>query len=104
LPSDKCNQHKQPTEVELVSLILSFAKVFLDIIDELNHPIHLHPLHAFSCEFHHEPDDLHGAILSYNISIYDLASEAHCTILDRGYLIASLSLLDFSISLINALF
>jgi hypothetical protein len=89
--------------VELVSLILHFATVFLKLVDEVTHPIHLHPLHAFPCEVHHEPGDLRGVILSYNISSYELASEAHCTILDRGYLVASLSLLNFVVCLLDAL-
>jgi hypothetical protein len=28
--------------------------VFLQFVDEVTHPIHLHALHTFSCEVHHE--------------------------------------------------
>jgi hypothetical protein len=89
--------------VELISLILSFATVFLNLIDDVTHPIHLDSLHTFSCEVHHEPSDLCGEILSYDIAIYDLESEVHCAILDRSYLVASLFLFDFAISLLDAL-
>jgi len=77
--------------------------IFLELIDEVTWGIHIHSLHAFSCEVHHEPDDLCGVILSYKISIYELASEVHYTILDRGYLEASLSIFDFAISLLDVL-
>jgi hypothetical protein len=60
--------------MELVSLILCFAIVFLELVDEVAHPIHLHPLHEFPCEVHHEPDDLHGAVLSNELASYELAS------------------------------
>jgi len=83
--------------VEPISLILSFTIFFLKLIDEVNRPIYLHSLHAFSCEVHHKLGDLDGAILSYKIYSYELASEVHYTILDRGYLVASLSFLDFTI-------
>jgi hypothetical protein len=59
--------------MELISLILRFAAVFLEIVDEVARPFHLHPLHAFSCEVHHEPDDLRGVVLSHRLSIYELA-------------------------------
>jgi hypothetical protein len=89
--------------VELVSLILSFVAIFLEIIDEVTHPIHMHSLHAFSYKVHHEPNDLCGAILSYKLANYELASEAHYAILDRGYLVASLSLFNFPIILLDSL-
>jgi hypothetical protein len=89
--------------VEFVSQILSFTAVFLKFIDEVTHPIHLHAFHTFSCEVHHEPGDLCGAVLPYDLSNYELESEVHCTILDRGYLVASLSLFDFIVSLLDAM-
>jgi hypothetical protein len=76
--------------MELVSLILSFTTVFLKLIDEVNRPIHLRSLHAFSYEVHHKPSDLCGVIFSYKLASYELESEAYCAILDRGYLVASL--------------
>jgi hypothetical protein len=89
--------------VEFVSFILRFTVVLLDFIDKVTHPIHLHSLHTFSSEVHHEPGDLCGVVLSYDLSSYELASEAHSAILDRGYLIASLSLFDFTLSLLDSL-
>ena len=89
--------------MEFVSLIPSFTKVFLNFIDEVTLPINLHSLHTFSYEVHHELDDLFGVVLSYKLASYELEIEAHCAILDRGYLVASLSLLNFSISLLDAL-
>jgi hypothetical protein len=103
LKSDKCDQNDQPTEVEFVSQILSFTTIFLEFIDEVTHPIHLHALHTFTCEFHHEPSDLCGVVLSYELSSYELASKAHCAILYRGYLVASLSFFDFTVSFLDAL-
>jgi hypothetical protein len=102
-PSDKLNQHYQPAKVELVSLILSFTTIFLKLVDEVACPVHVHSLHAFSCEVHHEPGDLCGMVLSYKLASYELASEAHCTILDRGYLVASLSFFNSVVSLLDAL-
>jgi hypothetical protein len=102
-PSDKCDQHQQPAEMELVSLILCFTTVFLELVDEVAHPVHLHPLHALPCEVHHEPGDLRGVVLSDELASYKLASKAHCAILDRGYLVASLSLLNFVVCLLYAL-
>ena len=102
-PSDKCDQNDQPTEVEFVSLILSFVVVFINFINEVTHPIHLHSLHTFSCEVHHEPNELCGAVLPNDISIYELASEAHCSILYRGYLVISLSFFYFFVRFLDAL-
>jgi hypothetical protein len=89
--------------VELVSLMLLFTTVFIKLFDEVTRPVHLHPLHAFSYEVHHEPGDMRGAVLSYNLASYKLASESHCAILDRGYLVASLSLINFTICFLYAL-
>jgi hypothetical protein len=88
--------------VELVSLILCFTTVFLKLVDEVTPNSSAFPP-CISLEVHHEPGDLCGVILSYKISSYELASEAHCTILDRGYLVASLSLFYFIVCLFYAL-
>jgi len=85
-------------------LILSFETIFLKFIDEVTHPIHLHSLHTFTCEFHHEPSDLCGAVLSYELARYELEIEVHCAILYRGYLVDSLSFFDFVVSFLDALF
>jgi hypothetical protein len=84
-------------------LILSFAKVFLEFIDEVNRPIDMHSLKTFFCEVHHEPDDLCGVVLPYELANYELESEVHCTILDRGYLVSSLFFFDFTICFLDAL-
>jgi hypothetical protein len=87
--------------VELVSLIVRLATVFLKIFDEVIHLIHFHPLHAFPCEVNHEPSDLCGAVLSDELANYELEIKAHFSILDRGYLVASLALFYFPVCLLN---
>jgi hypothetical protein len=89
--------------MELVSLILHFTTVFLKLVDEVACLVHLHPLHALPCEDYHEPSDLCGVVLYEEISNYNLASKVHYAILDRGYLVASLSLLNFVICFLYAL-
>jgi hypothetical protein len=88
--------------MEFIPLILHFATVFLELVDEVARLVHLHPLHALPSEVHYEPSDLFRMVLSDEISIYKLASEAHYAILDRGYLVASLSLFYISIILLYA--
>ena len=63
----------------------------------------MHPLHTFPYEVHHKLGDLCGAVLSDELASYELESEEHYTILDRGYLVASLSLLNFVVCLLDAL-
>jgi hypothetical protein len=63
----------------------------------------MHALHTFSCEVHHEPDDLFGEVLAYDLANYEFASEAHYFILDRGYLVTSLCFLNFFVSFLDAL-
>jgi hypothetical protein len=58
--------------MELISLILRFATVFLELVDELARPIHLHSLHAFFCEIHHKLGDLRRAVLSDELASYEL--------------------------------
>jgi hypothetical protein len=89
--------------MEFISQILSFAKIFLQFIDEVNFPIHLHALHTFSSKVHHEPGDLCGAVLPYELANYELKSEVNYAILYRGYLVTSLSFFDFVVSLLDAL-
>jgi hypothetical protein len=89
--------------VEFIFQILGFTEIFIYLIDEVTHPIHPHSLHTFSYKVHHELGDLCGAVLPYDISSYELASEVHCAILYRGYLVTSLSFLDFSVSFLYAL-
>jgi len=89
--------------MEFISQILGFVEILLHLIDEVVDPVHLHSLHTFSCEVHHEPGDLCGVLLPYDISSYDLASEMHYAILYRGYLVTSLSFFDFVVSFLDAL-
>ena len=89
--------------MEFISQVLGFEAILLQLIDEVVRPVHLHALHTFFCEVHHEPDELCGAILSYELASYELASEAHCTILYRGYLVTLLSFFDFSVRFLDVL-
>jgi hypothetical protein len=89
--------------VELISKILGFTKILLEFIDKVAHSVHLHALHTFSYEVQHELGDLCGAGISYNISSYELASEAHYAILYRGYLVTSLSFFDFTVTFFDVL-
>jgi hypothetical protein len=77
--------------------------ILLKFVDEVAGPIHLHPLHAFSYEVHHEPGDLSGVILSYKLPSYELAREVHYAILYRCYLLASFSLFYFIVCLLDVL-
>ena len=89
--------------MEFIPPILRFAAVFLKLVDEVNLPVHFHPLHALPSEVHYEASDLFWMVVSYDISSYKLESEVHCTILDRGYLVASLSIVYIAIILLYAL-
>jgi hypothetical protein len=89
--------------MEFISQILGFAAILLHLIDEVVHPVHLHALHTFSCEVHHEPSDLCGVVLPYELAIYELESEVHYSILYRGYLLTSLSFFDFSVRFLDVL-
>jgi hypothetical protein len=90
--------------VELISIILSFATLLLELIDEVTRPIHLHALHTFFDKVHHEPSDLCGEVPSYQLSNYELVSDVHYAILDRGYLVAFLSFFKFAICFLDVLF
>jgi hypothetical protein len=43
-------------------------------------------------------------VLNYDTVNYELESEVHYTILDRGYLVTSLSVFDFVVGFLDALF
>jgi hypothetical protein len=83
--------------MEFIALVLCFMVVLLKLVDEVTRPVHLHPLHALSYEVYHEPNDLCLMVLSDDLASYKLASKVHCAILDRGYLVASLSLFYITI-------
>jgi hypothetical protein len=89
--------------MEFIPLILRFMEVFLKLVDKVTHLVHLHPLHAFPSEVYCELGDLFQTILSDQLSSDKLASEVHCAILDRGYLVDSLSLFYITIILFYAL-
>jgi hypothetical protein len=89
--------------MEFIAQVLGFVEIFLQLIDEVAHPVHLHALHTFSWEVHHEPSDICGVVLPYELASYELASKAHCAILYRGYLVTSLSFFDFSVIFLDVL-
>jgi hypothetical protein len=60
--------------MEFISLVLHFATFLLDIVDKVTHPVHLHPLHALSCEVYYESCDLCGMVLSDELAKYKLTS------------------------------
>jgi hypothetical protein len=68
--------------MELISLILCFTTVFLELVDELSRPVHFHTLHPLSYEVHHEPGDLHGVFLSDELASYEMTRKTHYAILD----------------------
>ena len=58
--------------MEFIPLILHFTEVFLKLIDEVTHPVHLHPLHALSCEVYYESSDLCQLVLSDDLASYKM--------------------------------
>jgi hypothetical protein len=74
LPSNECNENQQPTKMKLVALVLCFATIFLQLVDEVAHPDHLHPFEAFSYEVNDEPCDLRWSLLPDELSNDQLAS------------------------------
>jgi hypothetical protein len=89
--------------VKLIALVLRFATVLLQLIDEVAHPVHLHPFDTLPCEVNYEPCDLCRTVLSDEISNDQLTRKVHCAILDGGYLVASLPLLYIAIVILDAL-
>jgi hypothetical protein len=89
--------------METIPLILPFVIVFLELVDEVTHLVHLHSLHALPSEVYYEPSDLCQTILSDELASYKLEREACCAILDRGYLVTLLSLFYITIILLYAL-
>jgi hypothetical protein len=63
LPSDEGNKNQQLAEVKFVALVLCFATILLHLVDEVAHPIHLHPFNAFSYEVDDKPCELHWFVL-----------------------------------------
>jgi hypothetical protein len=102
-PSDKCDQYQYPTKMKLISLILRFTAVLLQLVDEVTHPVHLHSFYTLPYEVYYKSSDLCQTILFEEITSYKLTSYMHCTILDGGYLVASLSLLYITIDFLYAL-
>jgi hypothetical protein len=85
--------------MEVIPLILRFMEVFLKLVDEVTHLVHLHPLHAFLSKVYYELSDLFQTVLSDQLASDKLASKVHCAILDRGYLVDFLSLFYITIIL-----
>jgi hypothetical protein len=89
--------------VKLISLVLHFTAILLQLVDEVSHPIHLHPFDTLPCEFNYEPCDLCRIVLSDELASDQLTRKAHYAILDGGYLVASLSLIYITIGFLYSL-
>jgi len=63
--------------MEFIPLIVRFTSVFLELVDEVTHPVHFHTLYALSYKVYYEPSDLCQTVLSDDLARYKLASEAH---------------------------
>jgi hypothetical protein len=68
LPSDKVKENQQPTEVKIIALVLCFTSIFLQLVDKVAHPVHLHSFNAFSCEVDDKPRELRWSILPDDIT------------------------------------
>jgi hypothetical protein len=60
--------------MKLVALVLCFAEILLQLVDEVVCQVHLHPFNAFSCEVDDEPRDLHGLVILDEITSDQLVS------------------------------
>jgi len=89
--------------MELISLVLYFVIVLLNLIDEVTCPVHFHSFYTLPCKVYYKSSDLCQMILSNKIPSYKITREAHCSILDGVYLVASLSLFYITIVLLYAL-
>jgi hypothetical protein len=58
--------------MEFIALILFFATILLQLVDEVNHPIHLHSFYTLPCEVYDESSDLRQMVLSDDIARYKL--------------------------------
>jgi hypothetical protein len=74
IPSDEGNENQQPAEVKLVSLVLCFETIFLQLFDEVACPVHLHSFNAFYCKVEEKPRDLRWSILPNDLAYYQLTS------------------------------
>ena len=84
-------------------MILRFMTVLLEPVDEVTHLVHLHSFYTLSFEVYYKSCDLCQMVLFYQLASYKMTSQVHCTILDGGYLVASLSLLYITIIILYAL-
>ena len=50
--------------MEFIALVLHFAIVLLQLIDEVARPIHMHALDALPCKVDNDPCNLHWSVLS----------------------------------------
>ena len=60
--------------MKLIALVLCFMEILLQLIDEVAHPIHLHPFDAFSYEVDDEPHDLRWFVLPDELTSDQLES------------------------------
>jgi hypothetical protein len=63
LPSDEGKENQQLAEVKLISLVLCFMTLLLQLVEEVARSVHLHLFDAISCEVDDEPHDLHRFVL-----------------------------------------
>jgi hypothetical protein len=89
--------------MKLISLILRFAEVLLQLVDKVARPVHLHSFYTLPCKVYYELCNLSRTVLSEELANYKMTNEAHYAILDGGYLVASLSFLYIAIIFFNAL-
>ena len=60
--------------MKLISLILRFAAVLLQLVDEVTRLVHLHAFYALPCKVYYKSSDLHWVVLSDEITIYNMTS------------------------------
>jgi hypothetical protein len=60
--------------VKIIASVLGFATIFLELVDEVAHPVHLHPFDALSWEVNDEPCDLRRSVLPDKITRDQLES------------------------------
>jgi hypothetical protein len=59
----KAMRIKKLAKVKLVALVLCFATILLQQVDEVAHPVHFHSFNAFSHEVDDKPRDLCWSVL-----------------------------------------
>jgi hypothetical protein len=68
--------------MKLVALVMCFADILLQLVDEVAHPVHLHLFETFAYEVDNKPRDLRWYFLLDSLTNDQLEIYAHYTILD----------------------